>query len=216
MSGSRRRPGTGISSTWSGCSCSSASIGGARPAPPSSERRRHRSFQGGGRPPPWRFWGKPGRGDRPSQWPRAAWAAPVFSLQITGERWPDTMTYQALRGRLRPLLGLTLAALFGLLVLLGLGTWQLERRVWKLDLIAAREAGLAAAPIELPERLAAPAGLDYRPVLGEGRFRHESELDLIGRFSGDQPGYQIMTPLILADGSAVLVNRGFVPLAAKD
>jgi surfeit locus 1 family protein len=126
------------------------------------------------------------------------------------------MTYEALRGRLRPLLGLTLAALFGLLVLLGLGTWQLERRVWKLDLIAAREAGLAAAPIELPAQIADPAALDYRRVWVEGRFRHDSELDLIGRFSGDQPGYQIVTPLMLADGSAVLVNRGFVPLAAKD
>ena len=34
ISASRRRRGTGISSTWSGCSCSSASIGGAAAAPP--------------------------------------------------------------------------------------------------------------------------------------------------------------------------------------
>jgi surfeit locus 1 family protein len=120
------------------------------------------------------------------------------------------------RGRLRPLLGLTLAALLGMLVLLGLGTWQLERRVWKLDLIAARAAGLAAAPIPLPERIADPAALEFHRVWVEGRFRHDLELHLIGRFYRDQPGYQIVTPLILADGSAVLVNRGFVPLNAED
>jgi len=120
------------------------------------------------------------------------------------------------RGRLRPLLGPTLAALLGVLVLLGLGTWQLERRAWKLDLIAARAAGLAAPPIELPDRIPDPAALDYHRVWVEGRFRNDREFDLIGRFSGDKPGYQIVTPLILADGSAVLVNRGFVPLAAKD
>jgi surfeit locus 1 family protein len=120
------------------------------------------------------------------------------------------------RGRLRPLLGLTVCTALAILVLLGLGTWQLERRAWKLDLIAARAAGLAAPPIPLPDQIADPAALEYRRVWVEGRFRNDRELDLIGRFYGDQPGYQIVTPLILEDGSAVLVNRGFVPLAAKD
>ncbi|MEJ0072049.1 MAG: SURF1 family protein [Pseudomonadota bacterium] len=119
-------------------------------------------------------------------------------------------------GRLRPLLGLTVFAGLGMLVLLGLGTWQLERRAWKESLIAARVAGLNAPAIALPDRIPDPAALEYRRVWVEGRFRHDHELDLIGRFYRDQPGYQIVTPLILADGSAVLVNRGFVPLAAKD
>jgi len=119
-------------------------------------------------------------------------------------------------GRLRPLLGLTVAATLGLLVLLGLGNWQLERRAWKLDLIATRAAGLAAAPVVLPDPILDPAALDFHRVWVEGRFRHDRELHLIGRFYRDQPGYQIVTPLILADGSAVLVNRGFVPLNAED
>ena len=40
----------------------------------------------------------------------------------------------------------TVFTLAGLALLLGLGTWQLERRQWKEGLIAAREAGLAAPP----------------------------------------------------------------------
>jgi surfeit locus 1 family protein len=107
-------------------------------------------------------------------------------------------------------------AVAGVLVLLGLGTWQLERRVWKEGVIAARIAGLNAPAIPLPETIPDPASLEYHKVWVEGRFRHDRELHLIGRFYRDKPGYQIVTPLIRDDGSAVLVNRGFVPLAALD
>ena len=116
----------------------------------------------------------------------------------------------------RSLLWLSLAAVPAFLVLLGLGTWQVERRAWKLDLIAARTAAFDAAPIALPDAIPDPDALDFRRVWVEGRFLHEREMHLIGRFYRDQPGYQIVTPLILADGSAVLVNRGFVPLDKVD
>lgn len=118
--------------------------------------------------------------------------------------------------RRRSLLWLTVCAVPAFLVLLGLGTWQLERRAWKLDLLAARTTALAAAPVALPETIPDPDALDYRRVWVEGEFRHDREMHLIGRFYRDKPGYQIVTPLILADGSAVLVNRGFVPLDKVD
>src|SRR5580692_5646810 len=152
MSGWRRRPGTGISSTWSGCSCSSASTGGVRPAP-SAPSDRHPSS---------------------SLVPRGRATAPLLLLAGAMTSIP--------RGRLRPLLGLTVCTALAILVLLGLGTWQLERRAWKLDLIAARAAGLAAPPIPLPDQIADPAALEYRRVWVEGRFRNDRELDLIGRF----------------------------------
>jgi surfeit locus 1 family protein len=120
------------------------------------------------------------------------------------------------RRRWRPLLWPTVFAALGVLVLLALGTWQLERRAWKEGVIAARIAGLNAPAIVLPDTIPDPAPLEYRRVWVEGRFRHDRELHLIGQFNGDLPGYQIVTPLILADGAAVLVNRGFVPLAAEN
>lgn len=116
----------------------------------------------------------------------------------------------------RGLLGPTVAALVGFLLLLGLGTWQLQRRVWKEGLIAQREAAMAAPAVPLPAVIADPAALEYRHVWVEGTFRHDHELYVTSRFYRDKPGYQVVTPLIMADGRAVLVNRGFVPLSARD
>jgi surfeit locus 1 family protein len=120
------------------------------------------------------------------------------------------------RRGIRPLLWPTVCAAGALLVLLGLGTWQLDRRAWKEGLIAARQAALAAQPVALPEAIPDPAALEFHRVWVEGRFRHDRELHLTGRYYRDKPGYQVITPLVLDDGAAVLVNRGFVPLAAKD
>jgi surfeit locus 1 family protein len=123
----------------------------------------------------------------------------------------------ALRGQgWRGLLGPSLAALGAFVVLLGLGSWQLERRVWKEGLIAQREAGMAAPAVPLPAAIGDPAALEYRHVWVEGRFRNDRELYVTSRFYRDQPGYQVVAPLLMADGAAVLVNRGFVPLTARD
>ena len=116
----------------------------------------------------------------------------------------------------RGLIGPTAGALGAFLVLLGLGSWQLERRVWKEGLIAQRAAAMAAPAVPLPAAIADPAALEYRRVWVAGTFRHDHELYLTSRFYRDKPGYQVITPLVRADGTAVLVNRGFVPLAARD
>jgi surfeit locus 1 family protein len=120
------------------------------------------------------------------------------------------------RGGFRPLLWPTVVAAGAFLVLLGLGTWQLDRLAWKEGLIAQRQGAMAAPAIPLPETFPDPKALEYRRVWVEGRFRHDRELYLTSRFYRDKPGYQVITPLVLADGATVLVNRGFVPLAAKD
>ena len=48
-------------------------------------------------------------------------------------------------------------ALVRLVVLLGLGIWQIERKAWKEALIATLDAALAAAPVALPPPAAWPA-----------------------------------------------------------
>jgi surfeit locus 1 family protein len=111
----------------------------------------------------------------------------------------------------RPRLWPTLAALGVLAVLLALGTWQVERLHWKEALIAAREAQLAAPPEPLPARTEDWRAWDFRRVTVTGEFEHDQE-QLFGVAAIDgRVGHQVLTPLVRADGPAVLVDRGWVP-----
>ena len=94
------------------------------------------------------------------------------------------------------LLGLAmLAAIAGLIAL---GVWQLERRAWKLDLIARVDARLAAAPVAAPGPADWPqlsADRDaYTRVRVAGRYLHDREV-AVQAVTERGPGYWILTPL---------------------
>ena len=113
---------------------------------------------------------------------------------------------------------LVILALAAFAVLIGLGTWQVQRLHWKEGLIATIEARVASAPRPLAEIEALAAGggdVDYWPVSLSGTFRHEGERHFFATHKG-QSGYFVHTPLALDDGRLVLVNRGFVPFDRKD
>lgn len=106
-------------------------------------------------------------------------------------------------------------------LLAGLGFWQLNRLAWKEGLIAQIEARAHAAPVALPPETAwaglDPADYEYRHVTLSGVFEHDKEAySYRPGGSPPQPGYLVMTPLRLAGGSHVIVNRGFVPVALKE
>lgn len=103
------------------------------------------------------------------------------------------------------------AALLCFFLLLGLGTWQLDRRAWKRDLIAARAAGVAADPLSaLPPSGADLAAFEYRRIRLSGVFRHDAEMYVPGREYRSQAGFHVLTPFLADDGAQVIVNRGFV------
>ena len=120
--------------------------------------------------------------------------------------------------RFRPIL--TIFTLIALAILISLGTWQLQRRAWKLDLIAKTEARLADTPIPLASALEmAKRGIDmeYAPVTISGEYVHAAEAPVAGIYGG-APGFYVFTPLktlsvapIWGEGNVVYVNRGFVP-----
>lgn len=115
----------------------------------------------------------------------------------------------------RDVLGLVLAAL-GFLILLGLGTWQVQRLMWKTELIETIERQMALPPAPLPAEVADPEDYRYRRVTVEGVFHHDKEIHLFAHSRAGEPGFQIITPLERPDGSYVLVNRGWVPEALKE
>ena len=109
------------------------------------------------------------------------------------------------------------AILLAIAGFIGLGVWQLQRRAWKLDLIAQVEARLAAAPVEAPGPAAWPAlsaSDAYTRVQATGRFLHDRESAVLA-VTDLGSGYWILTPLETPDFT-LLVNRGFVPPERRD
>ncbi len=103
------------------------------------------------------------------------------------------------------------------LICLALGAWQLERLEWKTGLITQRRAAVQSAPVPIPKTLEEASRLEFHPVIAEGMFLHDEEIYLgAASPSGGQPGFQVLTPLRLADGRIVFVNRGFVRSELKN
>lgn len=119
------------------------------------------------------------------------------------------------RKSLVQVVGLVLAAL-AFVTLISLGNWQVRRLHWKEALLASVEQQLQAPPITLAEAEALPRSeIEYRPIEVTGRFEHDRERHFFATYQG-QSGYYVYTPLRLADGRAIFVDRGFVPFDMKD
>ena len=101
----------------------------------------------------------------------------------------------------------------GLALFSTLGAWQVERRTWKLDLMARVDARVHATPVAAPPPAAwsslQSADAEYRRVKAIGVLRHEQET-LVDALTERGAGYWVVTPLI-TDGATILVNRGFIP-----
>lgn len=121
--------------------------------------------------------------------------------------------------RLRSLLVPALFTLAVGAILVGLGIWQLERLAWKNAIVARIEARTRAAPQPLPPPAAwddlKPDDYEYRRVTATGRFDNAKEAYIL-RASGEGPVYHVLTPLALAGGGTVLVDRGSVPAERRD
>lgn len=90
------------------------------------------------------------------------------------------------------------------------GVWQLgrlEQRRARNALLAAR---LALPPLEVHAGLSADSARQRR-VLARGTYDFAQERSWPGRSFQGTPGVALITPLRLADGSAVLVDRGWAP-----
>lgn len=109
-----------------------------------------------------------------------------------------------------------------LALLIGLGTWQLQRKAWKDALLGQLREQTGRVPAAYSSWLARnksktqpsegdPISADlFAPVVVEGRFRHADEVYVFTSRRG-QPGYLVFTPFEEKSGKTVLVNRGFVP-----
>ena len=122
-------------------------------------------------------------------------------------------------------LGFGIFTLLMVVLFVGLGLWQLQRRTEKHALIAALTERLAAAPVPLPPRAQwstlTPERDEFRRVAFTATY--ESRLDAMVYSSGSAvrddvsgPGTWAFLPARLADGDTVAVNAGFVPNTMQD
>src|SRR5262245_49822836 len=95
-----------------------------------------------------------------------------------------------------------------------LGIWQIERRTWKLALIARVDERVHAAPVAAPGPGEWPGltreNAEYRRLTATGRFLPAGQT-LVRAVTELGEGYWLMEPLQTNAGFTVLVNRGFVP-----
>ena len=110
--------------------------------------------------------------------------------------------------------GWALCALVLFAGFVALGIWQVQRRAWKLDLIERVNQRVSAPAADAPASPDWPrvnaANDEYRHVRLTGRFMVGRDVR-VQAVTAIGSGFWLLSPLQLADGNVVLVNRGFVP-----
>ncbi|MEW2084322.1 SURF1 family protein [Streptomyces sp. NPDC005283] len=114
---------------------------------------------------------------------------------------------------------LTLIALVLIPAMIELGFWQLHRHEHRVEQNTLISRNLKAKPVPVTALTSpghtVPRADYWRQVTATGTFDTAREVVVRRRTSADERvGFHVLTPLVLADGRAVLVNRGWVPSAA--
>lgn len=100
-------------------------------------------------------------------------------------------------------------------VAFALGTWQVQRRQWKLELIDEATDRLKQKPVTSMHELHlmidghSEAG-EGQPVQLQGHYDHRKEMLVGPRQRDGQTGYHVITPFYTNDGPGILVNRGWI------
>ncbi|MDG2394972.1 SURF1 family protein [Candidatus Thioglobus sp.] len=101
--------------------------------------------------------------------------------------------------------------LIGLVIygLVSLGFWQLERADEKQRIIDNRTLAQSLAP----EQISNSSDLlkkEYHKVLLAGNYVDDSQFIYDNQTVNGNAGYYVLTPFVLSDHKAILINRGFV------
>ncbi|MEM7172384.1 MAG: SURF1 family protein [Pseudomonadota bacterium] len=110
----------------------------------------------------------------------------------------------------------TVITIPSILILIGLGFWQLHRLDWKQELIDERQSRSQGPALSLSQ---VPGDLDqaeFMLVEVTGTFLHDQEFYLGARTREGRVGYHIVTPFQLQDGGSLFIDRGWVPQNRKE
>jgi len=93
-----------------------------------------------------------------------------------------------------------------------LGTWQLYRLQWKLELISEITIGLDSTPLEYSNTIKK----DYQRVKVKGKFDFDQQIYLYSLNDSGKPGFDVITPFKTNKNENVLINRGWINKELKD
>ncbi len=130
--------------------------------------------------------------------PPAPSPAPL-PVRLPARRWRDALP--------------TVATMVAVAVFVAAGNWQRGRMEAKEALRAQLDAARAMPAVALPD-VGAWDAWRYRPVRAEGTFDATRQFLVDNRVQAGRVGFHVVTPLVLADGRVVLVNRGWVAAGA--
>ena len=119
--------------------------------------------------------------------------------------------------RWRPRALPTVAAIVAVALCVAAGRWQQDRMRAKEALRAEFDAAARLEPVDVASLPAAAdwASLRYRSVVAAGEYVASRQILVDNRVHAGRAGYHVVTPLALADGRVVLVNRGWIAQGAS-
>ncbi|MET0975457.1 MAG: SURF1 family protein [Leifsonia sp.] len=105
------------------------------------------------------------------------------------------------------------------LVCVSLGFWQIARRAEARAEIDRIETNWNAEPVELADALPSLDSFEesqkYLPVTMTGVYLADEQRLARNRPRDQSPGFEVLTPLQLADGSVFIVDRGWLPTGSR-
>ena len=101
---------------------------------------------------------------------------------------------------------------FSIIIFCSLGTWQVYRLQWKLDLINEINNGLNSEPVFYSNTKI----INYQKVKFGGTFDFEKQIYLYSLNNKGVPGYDIITPIKIDSNEFLLVNRGWIKKDLKN
>ncbi len=109
-------------------------------------------------------------------------------------------------------IALTVGSLLAIVLMVAAGFWQLVRYQDRQDFKAEVNSRTAADIVPF-DTLAGqpPADIEWRRVSATGTFVPDQDFEIVNVSQGGVSGHDAVSGLLLADGSVLLVNRGFVP-----
>ena len=96
-------------------------------------------------------------------------------------------------------------------MLLSLGSWQLYRLNWKLNLLSEIENSLKNDPVEFSK----VDKKNYLRIKTSGIVDFNKQIYLYNLNESGKPGFEVINPIII-NNENYLINRGWIPFDKKD